>query len=303
MIGSRRRRRVGTALVAASALALPLGAVGAEDVRRPTGTIAFTASPAPFGQGDVYAVRADGSHLRQLTSNPAPEQGATWAPDGKSIAYVRATGRGALYRLFLNGRKPQLLFRESSSTTAFPSDPVWSPDGRRIAFTSQRTGDVAIWTIGLDGTLTQVTRTFGSHATWSPTGKQLAYSGLAGVVIVGFDGSAKRTIYRKRNGGETPVWSPDGKWIAFRNVDRIGPQREVDSLHVISPSGRSARRLIRGGVILPVAWSPSSDAILCIRGSARRPEQRQLFIVPLSGGRPRPVPGTNGVLGGASWHR
>ena len=307
---SRRWRQVGPTLVVAGALALPLAAVGAEHVGKPIGKIAFTANPAGLGPGDLYVVRADGSHLRQLTSNPVAEQGPTWAPDGKSIAYVRVTGKGALYRLFLRGGKPHLLFKETSSARGIMAGPAWSPDGRRIAFASARSGTWAIWTIALDGTLTQVTQAAGSNPTWSPNGRQLAYSGStrpgrAAIFVVGLDGRGRRNVSHAAFDDSYPVWSPNGKWIALRSLNRNWKEHEVDSLDIVNPAGTVRKRLLSGdGFTAPVAWSPASDAVLVSRHAFEGADQpAQLFVVPLGGGRPRPVSGTTGVLGGASWHR
>jgi Tol biopolymer transport system component len=295
-----RRRHIGAALVAAVALALPLAAVGAEHARKPIGKIVFTARVEAFSQGDLYVVRADGSHLRQLTDTSVSEQGATWAPDGKSIAVIRLTGKGALYRLFLNRTKPRLLYRETSSARGFMLDPTWSPDGRRVAFVSQRAGGPEIWTIGLDGTLTQVTKAFGDSPTWSPNGRQLAYGGLDGISIIGRGGRGKRALFNTSRPDGFSVWSPDGKWIAIRHTP-VG-RHEVGSLDLVNPAGTVRRRLRRGGFV-PVSWSPRSDAVLAVKGTGKPPNsQSQLFILPLRGGRPRPVAGTYGAATG-SWHR
>ena len=295
-----RRRRAGLALVAVGVLALPLAATGAGDARKPIGEIVFTATAGGFGQGDVYLVRADGSHLRQLTDTSISEQGATWAPDGKSIAVIRLTGKSALYRLFLNGRKPRLLYKETSSASGFMLEPTWSPDGRRIAFASTRSGTYAIWTIGLDGTLTQVTKTFGVSPTWSPNGRRLAYSGLDGISIIAREGRGNRVLFNTSRPDEFPVWSPDGKWIAIWHAPVA--RHEVGSLDLVNPAGTVRKRLRRGGFV-PVAWSPRGDAVLAVKATGKPPNsQSQLFIVPLRGGRPRPVAGTYGA-GGGSWHR
>jgi Tol biopolymer transport system component len=306
----RRLRHLGPAFAAAGALALPLAAVGAQNAVKPVGTIAFTANPTGLGPGDVYVVRADGSRLRQLTNTPTAEEQPTWAPDGKSIAYVRVVGSGALYRLFLNGKKQRLLYKETSATMTIVRDPVWSPNGRRIAFASQRSGTPSIWTISLDGTLTQVTREFSSQPTWSPNSRRLAYAGLGRpghetIFVARLDGLGRRDVSHAPVSDSDPVWSPNGKWIALRSLNKDWKAHEADSLEVVNPAGTVRKRVLSGaGHIAPLAWSPASDAILVMRNPVTGPDQTaQLFIVPLAGGRPRPVPGTRGVLGGASWHR
>jgi hypothetical protein len=83
----------------------------------------------------------------------------------------------------------------------------------------------------------------------------------------------------------------------------ISRKREVDSLVIVSPSGAVRRRVIRGGVIFPVAWSPKSDAILCLRGSSAVGSDRRLVIVSLRTHRVARLDATIGAFGSASWHR
>ena len=48
------------------------------------------------GDGDIYQMRADGSHVIQLTSSTNKDDRApAWAPDGSRIVFVRSTGAGA----------------------------------------------------------------------------------------------------------------------------------------------------------------------------------------------------------------
>jgi dipeptidyl aminopeptidase/acylaminoacyl peptidase len=270
------------------------------------GKIAFSAGEIV---GDIYTVRADGSHLRQLTRTELPEQSPTWSPDGKWIVYVGQIGRtgSGLFRMTSDGRQKSLLLREDESSHQFVADPAWSPDGRRIAFTSARLGDLRVWTIGLDGTLVMVTKTFGVMPTWSPDGRRLAYGGIGAgrrgtIFVIGSDGRGNRAVTDEPVDASYPVWSPDGKWIAFRSLNRDWRRHEVDSLVIVRPNGTSRRRLVRGGVVFPVAWSPASDAVLVVRAAAAPGSLSQLFAVPLDGAPARAVPGTY-AAGDASWHR
>jgi Tol biopolymer transport system component len=99
------------------------------------------------------------------------------------------------------------------------------------------------------------------------------------------------------------VWSPNGKWIAVCSSNAAGTN-QFHSLDLMTPTGAGRRQLVKGGVITPVAWAPTSDAILFARvAGARGVGPSQLFIVSLHDHRVTPVPGTVGAAGSASWHR
>jgi hypothetical protein len=72
--------------LAAAVLLVGSPGAGARVDAKLTGKIVFAAG-APFGSGgtDLYTVDADGSHLRQLTNDPAPQYSPSWAPDGRSF--------------------------------------------------------------------------------------------------------------------------------------------------------------------------------------------------------------------------
>ncbi len=288
-------------------LVASLSGFGASGSRRPLGKIVFAAR-ANIGVGaDIYSVNADGTRLRRLTTSSADEAGPTWSPDGKSIAYV---GGRSLYRMAANGTKPRLLWTEDARFGSSIFYPAWSPDGRRIAFAAALVNGWTVWTYEFNGRLTQVTTRPGGHPSWSPTGRQLAYTGLDGgkssVFVIGANGSGDHDVSHAPVADESPVWSPNGKWIALRSLNADWRTREVDSLDIVSLDGKVRRTLTTGGAIFPAAWSPTSDAILFLR--VEHPEKgalspTQLFIVSVKGGTPRSLPGTNGAVGGASWHR
>ena len=40
------------------------------------------------GDKEIFVMNADGTQVRQLTDNDENDGGATWSPDGKSIAFT-----------------------------------------------------------------------------------------------------------------------------------------------------------------------------------------------------------------------
>ena len=123
------------------------------------------------------------------------------------------------------------------------------------------------------------------------------------IFVIRVDGRGARQVTRPEVADQQPVWSPDGKWIAFQSLNPRWRRREVDSLEVVRPDGTGRRRVLRGGVMSPQAWSPGSERILFLRiGGAHATGPRKLFTVPLIGGRAQAVAGTDGASGG-SWHR
>jgi WD40-like Beta Propeller Repeat len=63
---------------------------GPIDLSSLNGRIAFSAGPARAE--DIYVVKADGTGLRQVTSDPTADFDPTQSPDGKQIAYRHQIG-------------------------------------------------------------------------------------------------------------------------------------------------------------------------------------------------------------------
>ena len=113
------------------------------------------------------------------------------------------------------------------------ADPQISPDGRQVAFVrvdvNEKTDsyDTAIWIVSTNGSPEPRRLTTGprdTHPRWSPAGDQLAFVRAPEqdgrvqppqvhlIAMAGGEGRALTTIPR---GAANPVWSPDGRTIAF----------------------------------------------------------------------------------------
>jgi Tol biopolymer transport system component/DNA-binding winged helix-turn-helix (wHTH) protein len=119
-----------------------------------------------------------------------------------------------------------------------------SPDGRFIAYSSDRSGKFEIWVQQASGSdPVQITR--GSGHNWQPD------------------------------------WSPDGKYIAYRDESGDG------GLYAVPALGGTGQRIKLSGFGYYPHWSPDSRRILF--ETAAVAGDNRLFIAPIDGGEPREV--------------
>jgi Tol biopolymer transport system component len=101
--------------------------------------------------------------------------------------------------------------------------PHVSPDGEKIAFISNRSGSLEVWTCDRDGmNPLQLTRFSGpvlSMPRWAPDGQQIAFDargeGRASIYLMRPDGSRQQQLTPGEYEEIFPSWSRDGKWIYF----------------------------------------------------------------------------------------
>ena len=104
-----------------------------------------------------------------------------------------------------------------------------------------------------------------TYPDWSPNGAELAYTGAvsdAQTNIYICDARGKRTHRLTKHGGSQPVWSPDGKYIAFINNN---------GLYVIERNGHGLRRIAS---VPPASPYPTSKAWLVLSSPSWQPLPR-----------------------------
>jgi Tol biopolymer transport system component len=127
---------------------------------------------------------------------------------------------------------------DGTGVTRLTTDPgedfngVWSPDGRRVAFFSTRDNPLGdIYTMNADGTgIARLTNSAGSsrQPSWSKDGKQIVFTSTRAaanpavynandyeIYVMNADGTGIKRITNNTFTDWSPVWSPDGKQIAF----------------------------------------------------------------------------------------
>jgi WD40 repeat protein len=184
------------------------------------------------GGSELDIIGQDGTGLSTLTKFHSP-QGASWSPDGRTIAFY--TEDGKIYAIELDQEQPvQLTHPGPNCSDLYPS---WSPDGSRIAFVESCGGDVETYSLmvmhadGGGSTPIADVGSFSSSSSWSPDGTKIVFSKNQNIVMVGSDGQNPR--YITRTGWDSnPVWAPDGTKIAFDRVSNNNSE-----IYIMNPDG------------------------------------------------------------------
>lgn len=131
---------------------------------------------------------------------------------------------------------------------------------------------------------------------YSPDGSKLAIGGffLPSILVTSADHVEPRSLVGSA-GGFAPVFSPDGKTVAFTQLRiRLGKDKEASfvgaSIWLLPASGGKARQLTpwrNREVMLPASFSPDGATLLAERG--RGTSAPEVVLQPLQGGRPRVV--------------
>jgi Tol biopolymer transport system component len=156
------------------------------------------------------------------TGAGADSQHASISADGRRMVYVARVESQNVQRIAFDPQTAQTSGVAGSVTRgsrAF-AQPDPSPDGRRLAFNSSgRQEDIFLSNIDGSG-LQQLTddRYIDRAARWSPDGERIAFysdkSGANEIWTVRRDGSERQQLTRSP-GAHYPVWSPDGRSMAY----------------------------------------------------------------------------------------
>src|SRR5215213_6266702 len=126
------------------------------------------------GNGEIYAMNADGTGQTNISNNTASDTDPDWSPDGTKLIFSSdRDGRIQIYIMNADGSGQMNL---SNSPYNDGGSPSWSPDGTKIAFSSDRDGNQEIYVMNADGT--NQTRLTNNPAyeivpAWSPDGSKI----------------------------------------------------------------------------------------------------------------------------------
>jgi len=252
------------------------------------GTLVYVPGAAATRRSAIDWMTRDGKSS-VLNAKKADWANPRFSPDGQKLAFE-----------IFDGRKRHLwvyeVARDTFSQLTFdPGEdqvPVWTPDGRRIVFSSDRakTGISNLYWVNADGTgdVTRLTDSPDQEIanSWHPSGKFLAFNANHGatlwdVMILPMEGDAARgwtpgkphALLSTPAREYTPMFSPDGRWIAYFSNEAGGNSLDVYVRPFPGPGGSKWRVSTEGGQ--NPHWSPTSNELLFVS-----PTQGTVMVAP-----------------------
>ena len=275
------------------------------------------------GNFEIYVMGPDGGNLQNLTNHRGWDGSPSWSPDGNRIAFtskrdghvIGGHPTDDIYVMDADGRNQQNI----TNNPSYDTSPSWSPDGKRIAFDSNRDGrfNWEIYVINADGrNLQRLTNNpdDGGHPddrypSWSPDGNRIVFSARREghvenkfavtyeIYVMDVDGGNQQRLTNNRNNELLPVWSPDGKRIAFVS-DRKGEWQNFE-IYAMDADGGNQQRLTNNRIFdWQPSWSPDGKRIAF---SSDRDGNTEIYVMDADGDNPQNLTNHRDNDGSPAW--
>lgn len=228
----------------------------------------------------------------RLTNDSYLKADPAWSPDGNCIAYSSdKAGEEDIYILNVKNGKETKITHGSGAKIASS----WSPDGTSIAFQDQNGATYIVDVEIKDVKKVHEGMWEPGHPTWGPDGKFLAMAavkqfsnrfreGTNQILVMNIDDGSEKYVETKRfkslsnriNSG--PIWSPNGKYMAFVMESTLWVMQ-------VDPKGNpiGEPHQVTDNIAESPSWCGDSDKLLYLSNG-------ELYFVYKNEGKPEKVP-------------
>ena len=258
-------------------------------------TLAFVSNRG--GSRQIWTISMDGGEASLLTNFPVDVDNLRWSPDGQYLALSAAVYPDADMEETAKRDKA----KADNPVKAMKFDRLmirhwdsWSDGKRNHVFVLPVKQDAATGTWTATGAARDLMKgidadcpikPFGGSDdfAWAPDSREIAYTAQLGddeawstdlnVYVVPVAGGPSRSITAANKATDTgPVYSPDGKTIAYRSMARPGFEADRYGIQLYDRASGKTRALAESWdrSAESIAWTPDSKSMLVVANEAAR---------------------------------
>ena len=287
----------------------------------------------------IFLASTDGKTDFQFTQGDKSCTNPQWSPDGQWLAFLSSRGgeKTNLWLIRTQGGEAEKLTDVKTGVSSF----AWSPDGKRLAFvmndplseaeekSNKEKRDMTVvdenfkfahlYTVPVvksekgERAVQRLTRG-NFHVTsfdWSPDAKEIAFSHqttprvndwvTSVLSFVSSDSGAVQALFAKTV-AISPLYSPDGKWLAFSHDGSDTRWAQRRDIYVMPRNGGAARKVgaTHDDQANLISWSADSKEIFYSETERTIP---RVFALNVSDGKSRVLTSGPGSFGAASFTR
>ena len=216
------------------------------------------------GNSEIFIQYPGKDEPINLTNNPSQDNCPAVSPDGKRIAFL--SDRSGIQNIFLMEKNGNNVIQITKSDVVI-QHPSWSPDGKTIFYVKDYQTRTEVWVMNADGSNPKrltVNQSRDVRPFLSPDGSRVLFmsnrNGRFEAYTMDTNGRNQHMI--KNNPDQHiifPVWSPDGKKIAYslNNMENLTAE-----IHIMKSDGTGDLKITNpGGRNENPCWSPDGKSI------------------------------------------